>query len=1125
MQRLLMLLMVGILLSGPISAQILLGQDAYIVRQEARTFPSGYQTPERTFLMERPAEGTYLPGRVIVKTRAVHGFHSGQNSIMGSAANVALSSANVQEVHSAFGGGRLMAPYETVQLEEITGLDRTYEIRYSEPIDPFDLCKKLMLSPDVEYAAPVLIHTASFTPNDPLFGQQAWLNNMRLPQAWDISKGSKDVIVAIVDSGTDWQHEDLSSQIWSNTDEIPNNNKDDDNNGYVDDVRGWDFVGNVTIQEVINGILKPDNDPRIDYPTINGTNGHGTVVAGCTGASTHNATGVASPGYNITLMPLKCGSDRPDVPSILEGYTAIRYAADNGAHIINCSWGGPGTSPAIQDVIDYAISKGALVIAASGNDGQNNDVAVQNPANLDGVLSVGASNNNDRVTGFSNYGWVVDVYAPGANILSTWHGNRYNGLTGTSFSCPLTSGVAALVKAIHPDWTPEMIAAQLRATVDPLTGISAGRRPQYFGRVNAERALKVNASFESGDRSPGLEVVSATVGGGGVIRNYNPTNVDLTLKNVLAEATNTTVDISIPLPGVTVTSGSTVSFGTVGHQEEKDATITLQLDENFPWYEVDIELQLTIRSGSYLNYALVKVPVDLTTSNSHTTLVGSSGGTLRFDKVGLSASGALWAVGTYLNQPAMIRSGANNLLSLPYRVQNALTVVSAQHAVIGGNRSGVPNVSATTNGGAGWKHNIVSSAMSSVAGVHMFDSRDGIAVGNGTGNRFGIMKTSDGGQTWNTISGAPLISGGSETIVPGSVFFLGDAIWFGTSNRRVIYSLDGGSTWGQGFLNVSGAVIQSIAFRDEQNGVMLYRTSNAPSAPYRIASSQGSGASWQSDVMDPSTLGVTPQMVTSPGGHHVLIGAGGEVFGSDNNGQEWQVILSAPNGAVSSNSAREISRSTLLLGGDGVGQLQYRYSGPNGTKILEVEDDVVDYDTLDAGRNRQRFVQVNSTGESDVIVDSVTVTMVGETPDSAFRITFPLDDVIPAGSSDQVGIRVYGTTAGNYEAKVRIYTNAQTPMIEATLIAVVVDPVSVEEEMLATGARIAPNPASTSLRVDVPITSTITLVNQLGQTMRIWENVQPGSFEATVAGYPTGAYQLVFTSGDAVRSIPVQIIR
>jgi len=1121
-----MLLAATILLSGSLSAQVLLGQDAYLVRQDARTFPNGYSVPARQFLMERPAEGTYLPGRVIVKTRAVHGIHNGQNTIMGSNANVALSTADVTEVHSAFGGGRLMLPYENVQLEQITGLDRTYEITYSEPIDPFDLCKKLMLAPDVEYATPVYIQQASFTPNDPRFPQQEWLTNMRLPQAWDISKGSKSVIVAIVDSGTDWQHEDLTNQIWTNTGEIPNNNKDDDNNGYVDDVRGWDFVGNVTLQEAFSGILKPDNDPRIDFPTINGTNGHGTVVAGCTGATTNNATGVASPGYNVTLMPLKCGSDRTDVPSILEGYTAIRYAADMGAHIINCSWGGQGQSPGMQDVIDYAVAKGALVVAASGNDGRDNDVTPQNPANLDGVLSVGASNNSDRVTNFSNYGWAVDVYAPGQNILSTWHGNAYNALTGTSFSSPLTSGVAALIKAVHPDWTPQMIAAQLRATVDPLTGISAGRRPQYFGRVNAERALKVNASFTTGERSPGLEVVSAVVGGGGVIRSFDPTNIDITLKNLLAEATNTTVDITIDMPGVNITSGPSITFGTVGHQEEKSAVLTLQLDENFPWYEVDLDVQLTIKSGTYLNYALVKVPVELPTSNAHQTLVGSSGGQLSFDKVGLSPSGSLWAVGTYLNQPACIRTGANNLLSLPYRVENALSVVTATHAVIGGNRSGIPNVSVTTNGGSSWTHSIVSTTMSAVAGVHMFDAQNGIAIGNGTGNRFGIMKTNNGGQSWTAINGAPLISGGSETIIPSSVFFLDNSIWFGTSNRRVIYSLDGGTTWGQGFLNATGAVIQSIAFRDKQNGTLLYRTSTAPSAPYRIASSQGSGATWQTDVMDPAAaLGVNPVMVNSPGGHHLLIGEGGEVFGSDNNGAEWQVILSAPNGAVTSTSAATISRSTLLLGGDGVGQLQYRYSGPNGTKILSVENEVVDYDTLDVGRNRQRFVQVNSTGESDVIVDSVTITMVGETPDSAFRILLPLDEVIPAGTSDQIGIRVYATTPGNYEAKVRIYTNAQTPMIEATLVAVIVEPTSVEEELLASGARIAPNPAASTLRVEVPVTSTITLVNQLGQTMQTWDRVQPGTFEASVAGYPTGAYQLVFASGDAVRSIPLQIVR
>jgi len=1114
MYRVLLATAAAIVLPFSLCAQLLIGQDAYLVQQESRTFPNGRTTPARTFLMKRPDAGTYLPGRVIVKTRAVHGVHNGQNHIMGSNANVALQAANVAEVRSAFGSDRASAaPYDQIVLESITGLDRTYEIRYTEPIDPFDLCKQLMLAPDVEYAAPVYVHQLSYTPNDPLFGQQAWLTAMRMQQAWDVTKGSKDVIVAIVDSGTDWEHVDLKNQIWNNADEIPNNAKDDDGNGYVDDVRGWDFVGNITIQEAFSGVLKPDNNPKVNYPTINGTNGHGTVVAGCTGATTNNGTGVASTGFNVTLMPLKCGSDRNDVPTILEGYTAIRYAADNGAHIINCSWGGQGESPGMQDVIDYAMAKGALVVAASGNDGRNNDVTAQNPANLDGVLSVGASNNSDRVTGFSNYGWAVDVYAPGQSILSTWQGDTYNALTGTSFSSPLTAGVAALVKAVHPDWTPEMISAQIRATCDPLQNVSGADRPLYFGRVNAERAVKANASFTSGERYPGLSVVGVAISGGGVIRDLQPTDINVTIQNVLAEATNTTAEIAITTPGVKVLSGSVVDLGTIGHQQQKSTTITLQLDENFPWYQTDLEVRLILRSGAYINFARIPVPVQLNTSNQHDALIGPSGGSLPFEKVALAPNGALWACGTYQSTPIYIRSGATNFAQLPYRVTSALSVVTASHAVIGGVRNGAPTISTTTNGGQSWTHTTVSSTMSSVAGVNMITDKIGLAVGNAANTRFGIMKTTDGGQTWAAVSTAPLISG-SETVIPSTVCFYEDALWFGTSGNRVIYTLDGGTTFGQGRLTVNGAVIQSIAFRNKTNGCMLYRTASGAGAPYRIATSRGSGATWQSNVFDPTTLGITPVEVQSPGGHHLLIGSGSEVFGSDNNGEQWQVILSKPSGSIVSSSAREISRSTLIMGGDGLGQLQYRYSGPNGTKILVLTSDVINYDTLEVNRNRQRFVQVTSTGESDVRIDSVTITPVGATPDSAFRITNALDAIIAPGSSDQLGVRMYATTPGNYEATCRIYTNGNPAVLQATLKGVVVEPVnSVAEDLLEQAVSMAPNPASTHATIALPVGATVTVTDLQGRPMGTWRSAESGSLQLDVSAFATGAYVVTVSNG------------
>lgn len=1101
------------------------GVDAYTIRSASYTLPNGTTVPARTYVINRPQEGEYIPGRVIVKTRTPYGVHRGERYIMGSTVNVALATARVDAVHMAYGGGTRTLAFEDVQREQAIGLDRTYEIRYAEPLNPFDLCQQLMQSPDVEYAVPVRVHKLYFTPNDPLYSSQAWLTNMRLEGAWDVTKGSKNVIVAIVDSGTDWQHEDLSAQIFSNTKEVPNNGKDDDGNGYVDDIRGWDFVGNITMQEAAGGVLRPDNDPRISSTQINGTNGHGTVVAGCTGASTHNAKGVASTGFNVTLLPIKCGSDRTDVPSILEGYKAIRYAADMGSHIINCSWGGPGSSPDMQAVIDYALSKGSLVIAASGNDGVDNDVAPHNPSNLDGVLAVGATNNNDRVAGFSNYGYSVDVFAPGEGIRSTWHGGGYNALSGTSFSAPLVSGVAALIKAIHPDWTPEMIAAQLRSTADEMSTVAPANRPKYFGRVNAERAVKVNSSFTSGERRPGISVAGVNIDGGGTIRSYNPTIVKLTLRNVLAEATSTQLNISTKTPGVTIAGGGTIAVGTIGHMKEVEAPVTIQLDSTFPWFAANIELDVYISVGDYMNFARINVPVSLTTGNSFTEIVGNTAGTLNFEAIDGTADGAIWATCTYLNQPALVRSGGSNLQGAPFRVTSALSVLSPTSAVIGGTRNAAPTLAVTTNGGTSWTFSNVSTTLSSVAAVHMYDAQSGMAVGTGAGTQLGVMKTTNGGSTWAAVATAPPISGTAESVLPGTAFFRGQHAWFGTSANRVIYTTDAGASWRQGRLSVTGGVIVSMAFSDNTNGVMLYRTSASANAPYRIAKTTTSGASWIVDVFDPSKLDITPRMVNSPGGHVVLVGTNGEVFGSDNLGANWQPILSQPNGAVTTSASAMSTRAILFTAGHGIGQLSYRYAGPNGTRIAQVPESIVEYDTLESGKNRQRFIRVNSVGQSDVEVDSVVITPKGSTPADAFRITLPIDKVIFAGASDQMGVRCYATTPGIYEAILTIYTNGTPSTLDVALRAFVPVPVSVDEDVVTAGFKMYPNPAADHVSIDVPAASTLRVWTPTGHLVIEHVIDEPGTFVMGTASLATGQYTITMTSGSVVRSLPLHIMR
>lgn len=1113
------------------SAQIIPGNDAFLVNVEGKTFPNGYRTSDRLIKVDRPAPGTYIPGVVLVKTRRAYGVHSQARAIDGSSANITLASAGMSSVSSAFGLDQATPSFEQLRYEEVAGLDRIYRVEFTEPIEPFELCKKLMQSPDVEYAVPITVHKMSYTPNDPRYAQQPWLPLMQLPSAWDVTKGSADVLIAIVDSGTDWQHEDLASKIWTNPGETPNNNKDDDGNGYIDDIRGWDFVGNISRTQAQSGILLPDNDPRVVYPTINGTNGHGTVVAGCAAAATNNAIGIAAPAINCKILPIKCGSDNPSVGSILQGYTAIKYAADLGADVINCSWGGPGEDPSAQDMVDYANAKGAIVVAASGNDGQNLDLYSQNPANLSGVLTVGATNNNDRVTSFSNYGWGVHVYAPGENILSTFPNNSYQALSGTSFSSPLVAGIVALVRTLHPDWTPEQIREHIRSTSDAMSTVSAGNRPMYYGRANADRAVRFNNTWSGNNTVPGIILNAVNVTGGNIVSN-NPTNVTIQLKNILGNAGGVVLSIRPRANGVTIAPSGDIQLGNISNNETKDAQLTFTLGPNFPWYAPEIELELTIKSGNYINYMIARVPVSLPTSNTWTSLFenvqfGYGPGTL----VEYTSDGTFWSNTSFFSQPAMIRgtsSGAGGVLSLPF-TPSCMSAFSGTNCMVGGVRNGVATV-ATSNDGTSFTSTGVNASLATVAGIHMYDANNAIAVGDPTSNRIGVARTTNGGSIWTAVGSAPLTSNANEKVIVGSACFLGDAIWFGTTDRRILYSTNRGQQWGSGKLNVNGAVISSLAFKDANNGVLLYRTSSASNAPFRIASTQNGGATWQSDVFDPASLGITPVSVLSSGNkHHVMVGTNGEVYGSDNNGKDWQPILSRPagtvNGAVAIGGSSGVNGTGVIMVGFRSSLLQYRYSGPNGSRVLQVVSDTVEYGNVESGKNRLRSVQVNNVGESDVRVDSVVITMEGSTPDSAFRITNMLDDVITSEAMDQLGVRMYATDTGSYRATVKIYSNATPNMIQATLVGTVTPVVSVDEDGRTPSIVIAPNPTSDIVRIELQQPATISLVDLNGQQLGTWTSTETGSFSIDLSRYASGRYSLVIVYSEHVSHHTLTITR
>jgi len=359
----------------------------------------------------------------------------------------------------------------SIELELIT--EDLYSIRFENADDAERYAADLKLNPAVKLVEADSKVYATFTPNDVMFSRQWQHQALQSSAAWDITQGSENITVAVVDTGIDYNHEDLSANMWKNSKEIPNNGIDDDGNGFIDDVYGWNFINNS------NQVISDDQ-----Y-------GHGTHVAGIIGAVANNSVGGAGVSPKVRLMALKFldSTGSGDTSNAVKG---IYYAIKQGAKVINASWGGTDPSDALQQAINDARAAGVLVVVAAGNDGANNDTTASYPANNDNVFSVASTNCSDSMSSFSNYSATkVHIGAPGEQIISTIINNQYGSLSGTSMATPMVSGVAALVLAAHPGLTPAQVQAQIMANSDVIPALQG--KVASNGRLNAYKVLKALA--------------------------------------------------------------------------------------------------------------------------------------------------------------------------------------------------------------------------------------------------------------------------------------------------------------------------------------------------------------------------------------------------------------------------------------------------------------------------------------------------------------------------------------------------------------------------------------------------------------------------------------------------------
>lgn len=436
-----------------------------------------------------------------------------------------------------------------------TDLSRVWRLHYTGSRDPRQVARDFATSTEVEYAEPEFLYPLAATPNDPLYAseQSVYFAKMALPTAFDsIQCGQGDVVIALVDGGTEWTHPDLQANLWNNPGETLNG-IDDDGNGFIDDIRGWNFA---------NGT----NDPT-GLPQTPGSAGHGTHVAGIACAVTDNGTGVAGASWNARFMPVCVAHPSVD-NAIAYGYRGILYAVDAGADIINCSWGGPGNPSYFErEVIEYAHEQGAVLVAAAGNNGS--DIPFY-PAAYPRVLAVANLANNDQKILSSNFGTWVDVSAQGTNIHSTYLNGTYADLNGTSMASPHVAAVCALVKSKWPAFSADQIRERVRVTCDNIDAVNPGFPGELgFGRINATQALQKQTPAIRID-----QIVVDTPDGDSIIEPGETVTVHVTVTNFLDAASNVQFALSenTTYTNVPVNSASLATLGT-GEQAELEFAV------------------------------------------------------------------------------------------------------------------------------------------------------------------------------------------------------------------------------------------------------------------------------------------------------------------------------------------------------------------------------------------------------------------------------------------------------------------------------------------------------------------------------------------------------------------------
>jgi len=497
---------------------------------------------------------------------------------------------------------------------EYNTLGNIFQIKFQDNIkNKFDLdliSKKLSKYNIIEYASPIYTNEiVTVSPNDTLFEEQYWHRLIGTNKIWEKIDTTKKVIVAVVDTGIEFGHEDLFNQIYYNEGELGidiegnqknNNGIDDDENGFVDDWRGWDFNS--------SNSYGYDNDPTHGHK-------HGTHVAGIIAAEMNNISGGVGVANNVKIMPIKIGQDFSFSTSLSNSYDGVLYAALNGAEIINCSWGSSNSNPADKEIIDFINKLGVAIIAAAGNDGEDKRFY---PASYSGVVSVAATRENDKLASYSNYNTTVDISAPGSAMISSVPFNTYKNDSGTSMASPVVAGCFALMKQLFPNYSNEEILHHLKVKSENITENldnaqqykSGGGRIDIFNAINDTNSLKA------------IELIELkTNNGNSSVYSGEELSFDLSIKNIFEKIDNLNLKLYTDYIFVNSMTDS-LYIGEIISKEIKTVKDIFKVEfSDTPQFDKKVEIAFDIYDG---NIFLDKYFIDIIFNPSYKNLISEN---------------------------------------------------------------------------------------------------------------------------------------------------------------------------------------------------------------------------------------------------------------------------------------------------------------------------------------------------------------------------------------------------------------------------------------------------------------------------------------------------------------------